>query len=315
MGLEELGLTAEEAAVYRALVAVPSAQGSDVADAARLPRERTDGALSSLLDRGMVTLGGEGDGRFAAAHPAVALGGELVAHRERLEHAELTVAQLVETYRAASVDRVQRELLEVVEGTEAIRRCYLQIQLSAREGLDILSAGEPRAVTPDDSEEVTVMSRDVRVRAVVDQGFLKLPGAAGHLNRSLADGVHVRTVAEVPCKLIVADGEVAMLPLSGRGVEVDPAVVLRGGLAHVARELFEQVWERAHPYQDPDPAIDPSDVHILRLLLAGLTDTAVAGQLDMSVRTLQRRLKVLMAQAGATTRMQLGWHARHHDWV
>ncbi|MGW6391449.1 helix-turn-helix domain-containing protein [Streptomyces sp. NPDC055103] len=107
VGPEELGLTADEAAVYHALVGAPSALGPAVADATRLPRERTDAALGSLPDRGLVVLGGEGNGRFAAVHPAVALGGELVAHRERLQHAELTVAQLVETYRATSVDRIR----------------------------------------------------------------------------------------------------------------------------------------------------------------------------------------------------------------
>ncbi|WP_338693796.1 helix-turn-helix domain-containing protein [Streptomyces sp. Q6] len=312
MGLEDLGLTADEDTVYRALVGVPAASGAEIAALSRLTPRRADPALRVLLDRGLVTAHGE---RYTVAHPAVALGAHLAAHRERLHRAELTVARLVEVYRTAAVDRVQRELVEIVEGTEAIGTCYRQLQLSARHSLDILSAGEPQAVTPDDSEEVTAMSRSVRVRAVVDQGFLTEPGAAAHLHQSLADGVEVRAVAEVPCKLIVADGEAALLPLNGRGASVDPAMVLRGGLARLAVDLFTQVWERARPYRAPDSGIDVLDLHILRLLLAGLTDSAVAGQLDLSVRTVQRRLQTLMARAGVTTRMQLGWHARHHGWV
>lgn len=32
-------------------------------------------------------------------------------------------------------------------------------------------------------------------------------------------------------------------------------------------------------------------------------------------RTVQRRIQGLMVQAGATTRIQLGWYARHHGWT
>ncbi|MCX4830152.1 hypothetical protein OG746_15580 [Streptomyces sp. NBC_01016] len=317
MGLEELGLTADEEAVYQALIALPTAPYERIVAAAGLPDARVRAALDPLVERGLVVRAGDG-ARYAAAPPAVALGAELALQRERLQRAELAVARLAETYRTATADRAQRELVEIVEGAEAIRTRYLQLQLSARDTIDILSAGEPAAVTPADSEEVTAIGRNVRVRAVIDQGFLKEPDAAQHVAQSLADGVQVRTVAEVPYKLILCDGAVAMLPLHGRGAPVDPAVVLRGGLAHVARELFEQVWQRGRPYQEPDvggDALDPLDAHILRLLLAGFTDTAVAGQLGMSVRTLQRRLQALMVRAEATTRLQLGWYAHQHNWV
>ncbi|GHF98174.1 helix-turn-helix domain-containing protein [Streptomyces hydrogenans] len=285
----------------------------EIAEAAGVPRRRAEEALRALVERGLATLAD--DGRYAAAPPSMALGGELAARRERLRHAELAVARLAETYRTAAGERGRGDLVEIVEGTEAIATRYRQLQLSARRSLDILSAGQPEAVTPEDSEEVTVLARDVRVRAVIDQGFLTEPGAAEHVVRSLADGVEVRTVDEVPCKMILCDDEVAMLPLHGRGAAVDPAMVLRGGPALLARDLFAQVWERARPYQRPHDGIDPVDAHILRLLLAGLTDTAIAGQLKLSVRTVQRRLQALTQRAGATTRFQLGWYARQYDWV
>lgn len=315
MSLEDLGLTADEDAVYRALIGLPTAPYELVAEVVALPGERTEAALRALMIRGVVVRPAGGQG-YAAVPPAVALGAELATRREQVQRAELTVARLAETYRMVTADRAQRELVEIVEGTEAIRTRHRQLQLSARHSIDIFSAGEPRAVTPADSEEVTAISRNVRVRAVIDQGFLREPGAAENVAQSLAAGVHVRTVTEVPYKLILCDGSVAMLPLHGRDADVDPAVVLRGGLAHVARELFEAVWERGRPYQEePHPGVDPLDAHILRLLLAGLTDTAVAGQLQMSARTVQRRLQVLMIRAEATTRLQLGWYASHHGWV
>jgi DNA-binding NarL/FixJ family response regulator len=63
--------------------------------------------------------------------------------------------------------------------------------------------------------------------------------------------------------------------------------------------------------------IGPSDEDriLLSLFLAGLTDLAIADQLGLSVRTVQRRLRRLMDLAGVSTRMQLGWHASRSGWL
>ena len=61
--------------------------------------------------------------------------------------------------------------------------------------------------------------------------------------------------------------------------------------------------------------IDEMDAQILALLLAGMTDQALAGQLGLSLRTVQRRIRVLMDKAGVDTRIQLGWHAGREGWA
>ncbi len=279
-----------------------------------MPVTDVTAALEALAARGLASRQAA-TGHWAAAPPAVALGAELAAHRERLQRAELAVAELVETYRTGSMGRAQRDLVEIVEGPEAVQQRYIQLQLAARSTVDAFATGEARAVGPKNTREATVLERSVRARVVIDQGFLGEPRAIDNVDQSLADGVRIRTVEEIPLKLIISDGEVAMLPLHGRGSEVDPSLVLRGGLANVAQALFDAVWARARPYGQAHHGIDLLDTHILRLLLAGLTDVAVAGQLDLSTRTVQRRVQALMVRAGATTRIQLGWYARHHGWA
>ena len=51
------------------------------------------------------------------------------------------------------------------------------------------------------------------------------------------------------------------------------------------------------------------------MLIAGLSDQAVAAQLDLSLRSLQRRLRHLIDVAGVRSRMQLGWYASQQGWV
>ncbi|MFN8167867.1 MAG: hypothetical protein U0S36_03690 [Candidatus Nanopelagicales bacterium] len=46
-----------------------------------------------------------------------------------------------------------------------------------------------------------------------------------------------------------------------------------------------------------------------------MTDQALAGQLGLSLRTVQRRIRVLMDKAGVDTRIQLGWYAGRANWA
>lgn len=315
MALEELGLAADEERVYRALIERASATPDEVAEALAMPVPDVATALGTLIARDLVSRLPPRPGHFVAAPPAVGLGAQLAARREGLQRAELAVAELVETYRTGSMGRAQRDLVEVVEGHEAVRQRYVQLQLAARRSIDTFVTGAVQVVGPANTEEPTVMARGLVARGVIDQGFLAEPHAADNVDESLARGMRIRTVECIPFKLLVCDGEAAMLPLHGHGDGVDPSLVLRGGLVNVAQALFEAVWERARPYGAPHHAIDALDTRILRLLLAGLTDHAVAAQGGVSPRTVQRRIHGLMTKAGVTTRIQLGWHARHHGWV
>ena len=66
--------------------------------------------------------------------------------------------------------------------------------------------------------------------------------------------------------------------------------------------------------QQPDGP-DATDLEVLSLLLAGLTDASVAKQLGLGLRTVQRRVRRLMELTGVTTRLQLGRHACERGWV
>ncbi|MGW6415925.1 helix-turn-helix transcriptional regulator [Streptomyces sp. NPDC055055] len=270
--------------------------------------------LESLEARGLVTRTPDGT-RFVATSPTETLGAELVERRERLHRAELALAGLIEAYRVGSMGRGQRELMEIVEGTEAVRRRYVHMQLTARSSIDFFSTGGHRAVGPESTQEARALQRGVRLRGVVDEEFLSQPSGSDNLDAALVEGTCVRTVRAIPLKLIICDGEVAMMPLHGQGTEVNPSLVLRGGPVNVARALFEAVWERARPYTERTWEIEAVDARLMRLLLAGLTDTTAAAQLGLSTRTVQRRIQALMVRAGVSTRLQLGWHARDHRWV
>ncbi|MEU9361638.1 helix-turn-helix transcriptional regulator [Streptomyces sp. NPDC048301] len=147
-------------------------------------------------------------------------------------------------------------------------------------------------------------------RVVVDRAFLSEPAALRALDERLAAGHEVRVVDQPLIKLVVADGETALVQLEpGRSLE------LRAPLALLAVELFESVWRRSRPYLREDGDLSPMDRRILQLMLSGLTDAATANQLGTSPRTVQRRVRALMDLTSVTSRVQLGWYAMRNNWV
>ncbi|MCM8549380.1 TrmB family transcriptional regulator [Streptomyces sp. STCH 565 A] len=324
--LGALGLEDTHEAAYRALVSVGAADVPDLARRLARGERDTEGVLRRLEQHGLAARSSARPGRWVAAPPGVALGALLTRQRHELEKAELAAALLAEEYRAAASEPAVHDLVEVVTGGAAVaqRLLQLQLQLGAHDEVCALVTGDPVVVTgvENDAEE-RAADRSVRHRVVVERSVLDQPSGVTGLAAALGRDEQVRVVDRVPAKLVVADRSLALVPLTPHSSEPAALVVHAGGLLELLSGLFESVWRDAlplrlgasgvtgHGAQEPDG----TDLEILSLLLAGLTDASVAKQLDLGLRTVQRRVKHLMELTGVTTRLQLGWHAYERDWV
>ncbi|CAL9564205.1 hypothetical protein SUDANB58_04704 [Streptomyces sp. enrichment culture] len=319
-----LGLDETHEAAYRTLVAVGAADVPDLARRLALGEQATEHALRRLERQGLAARSSARPGRWVAAPPGVALGALLTRQRHELEKAELAAALLAEEYRAAAAEPAAHDLVEVVTGAAAVAQRFLQLRLGAGEEVCALVTGNPIAVfgAENDAEEQAA-GRGVRYRVVVERAVLDLPEGVTGLTAALGRDEQVRVADRVPTKLVVADRSLALVPLTARSAEPAALVVHASGLLELLRGLFESVWRDALPLRlgpsgvterEPDGP-DPTDLEILSLLLAGLTDASVAKQLDLGLRTVQRRVKRLMELTGVTTRLQLGWHAYERGWV
>ncbi|MDQ0384619.1 sugar-specific transcriptional regulator TrmB [Streptomyces sp. DSM 42143] len=319
-----LGLEDTQESAYRALVAVGAADVPDLARRLALGEQDTERALRRLEQIGLAAQSSARPGRWVAAPPGVALGALLTQQRHELERAELAAALLAEEYRAAAAEPAVHDLVEVVTGAAAVAQRFVQLQLGATEEVCALVTGNPVAVTgmENDAEEQAT-GRGVRYRVVVERSVLDLPTGITELTAALGRDEQVRVVDRVPTKLVVADRSLALVPLTAHSSEPAALVVHASGLLELLSGLFEAVWRGALPLRlgasgvtehGPDGP-DGTDLEILSLLLAGLTDASVAKQLDLGLRTVQRRVKRLMELTGVTTRLQLGWHAYEREWV
>ena len=325
--LHALGLEPAEETVYRALLGRPSEATTHLAESLELSEPDVAKALARLDQMGLVNR--QSDGGYRAAPPAVALGALISERRDELRMAEHALATLAEEHRAGLAGRSIGSVIEIVAGVDAIRHRFLQVQQAARVQLRTFITTPFVAVPPGENPaESAAVDRGVRFRAVMERTVLEQPGIIDETVDSLVRGVEVRVADELPMKLVIADSDLALVPAAA-GPDDEPGAVLlhRSGLLTAMEALFEAIWDRAHPLELSTVAgqarLTELDQHgltdldrtIIALLVAGLSDQAVATQLNLSMRTLQRRLRHLMDVAGVRTRMQLGWHAAEHGWV
>ncbi|MFF8939126.1 LuxR C-terminal-related transcriptional regulator [Streptomyces paradoxus] len=131
-----------------------------------------------------------------------------------------------------------------------------------------------------------------------------------HVEQVSEAGALIRTADELPDKMIIFDGELAVLP-DRTAVDGNGALLVREPsiLAYLIR-TFETIWSSAIPfaaeatgYQDASTDLQRT---IIRLLAAGAKDEVVARRVGLSVRTCRRHIAEIMEMLGADSRFQAG---------
>lgn len=300
--LEALGIGRDQEAIYRALVAAGPASEADLRRQGIVSEARLDPVLADLLDAGLVAREG---GRFRASPPELALRALVVRRRGELGRAENALAELTELFRVSSAGSM-RDLLEVLTGADAVRQRFIQLQHTATSSVRAFVRADPLVSAEDNPAEDEAVDRGVVYQVILERGALEGPGAIARIEESVAAGEEVRRVESLPLRMLIVDDEVALVPLAASG-EPGAVVVRQSGLLDALVALFEQYWMRATPIIGDRPAGEAElDGRIMSLLLQGYGDRSIASQLDVSPRTVQRRIRAMMDTEGVNTRIQLG---------
>jgi DNA-binding CsgD family transcriptional regulator len=277
-------------------------------------------ALDGLQERRLISRTTDVPARYVASSPGVI--------EAMLSERLLEVRTALEGLDRLSAKRRARQLatdvagtVEIVRGPEALRHHALHLVRTAR--IEVLDMVKPPVIAVQTSERV-LPPETTRNRAIFETEALEAPGALDAIRDGLRGNDEIRVRAEVPLKMLAADRSVALVALAQLdttpvGLLIYQSAVLDGLLA-----LFEFVWgssvrlDIANGRTVPagaDSVLSPEDRQLLSLLLAGLTDEAIAAHFKVSVRTVQRKVHALMEVANVRTRMQLAWEAARQDWL
>ncbi|MEU3054756.1 helix-turn-helix transcriptional regulator [Streptomyces griseus] len=331
--LEIAGLSPDEESVYGLLVASGRASASDLAERAGLTADRTGEVLRALTAKGLASPTDGTPHLYMAAAPDAALLPRIRHSADALDIARREAARLMDSYRETMRRRDAGQLLEVITGAEALRHCLRQLQKGAQdEMLWFCKAQYVAMPSGSNRDEFDALARGVRYRVLYEKAFFDDEDAVSNVMAGVQAGEVARAVPQLPLRLAIVDRAVAVFPLVSGGPHGSPeepttALVRDSNLLAALIALFERYWEDAVPLDIDDtgrPAdggphspdvLSPTDRRLLSLLVAGVSDKTIASQMQLSRRTVQRRIQSLMERSDAATRMQLAWHAARHGWL
>jgi hypothetical protein len=309
------------------MIEVPSGSADDLVDLLGCGPAQAEAVLTALEAKGLVARSTGNGHRFVASPPQVALGALVIERQEDLRRAQHELGALTDAYRGAAAARSVSDVVDVVLGAHAVAQRFAQMQRAARHEILLLAKAQYLVVQPEDNDDETLaLSRGVAYRVALERGNLERPGFFEEVTDSLRNGVRVRVAPTIPVRLLIVDDELALVPLPAASDQTPGGGALLihpSGLLDALRAVFALVWEGASELVLNGETLDevggdrlePIDAQVLSLLLAGFTDQAIGGQLGLSLRTVQRRVRLLMDRAQVETRLQLGYQARRRGWL
>ncbi|MEX3100592.1 MULTISPECIES: helix-turn-helix transcriptional regulator [unclassified Streptomyces] len=220
-------------------------------------------------------------------------------HRHRHSHSHSATEQPPGFVLLDSLDRIDDAIRQaMLASSEEI----LTVQPGGKRPVSSLALALPK--------EQEMLSRGGRMRTLYQHTSRHDPAVLAHYE-FLAGDVEVRTLDEVPDRLIVLDRAVAFIPANP---ERTAAVEIRHRptVAHLAT-TFDRLWRLATPMypeaaqQLSSDGVTPRQRAIAALLIEGHTDAVIADRLGLNIRTAREHIAKLAAALGSDSRAQLGY--------
>lgn len=304
VSLASAGVLPFDESVYRAVITRHAADVSELALDLGASPSAVAAALSRLYDHGLVgRMAGDGS-RYAATEPQTAVDSLIRARSLELERARSAAVELASLFAAAQASVADQ--VELISGREALGRWFVRLQQQARDEVMTLDR-PPYALATSNPVEETAMGNGVRYRAIYAPEALEWPGVLDDIQGLIGHGEQARVLPGIRVKIAIADRRLALMPLSLDFTDVVAAVIRPSTLLDALVDYWDLCWRAAVPLEaPPDDPLAPEDRDLLRLLVAGLKDEAIARQLGWSIRTMRRRISRLHDLLGAANRFQAG---------
>jgi sugar-specific transcriptional regulator TrmB len=253
--LVSLGLRANEARAYLALVRHGPVTAAEVADAAGISRPKVYESLKSLERIGFCLPYSSGVSRYQAVPPALAISellrrreqGRLEAEKRAQETASRVLAALPSD--AEANDSGADGYMTAVVGRDDMLELYRGIASRAEHSLDIV-LGSPQIEPPETGMQthLALLERGGRIRMIYDSN---LPDVLEAYEALLANGAQIRKLRSAPLRLALRDsggeGAVALLARSGDEYHAASVRLIHSELVAPFQMLFNRQWRQASP--------------------------------------------------------------------
>lgn len=309
--------------LYRAVLRHPGRPIDDLSAMLGWPPQETLDHLRTLVRTRLVRDGGP-DG-IVGAPPDAAIEGLLAReeHRIGLLHHQVATARSViplfsEEHRAGELYRYTPVPLDVVAGDEAGAVIEDLTRTTTGDIVVLQPSVQPGLGERPRLRELTLKQlADGRVlRTVYPLSVLDDPHSLGYVRFWAEAGEEARFDRSVTAQVLVFGEEAAIVPAEWATSSGSDLVVRTPGLVAALGAFADCVWQHAvpAPLQAGVPEHDERR-RLLRMLAAGAKDETLARHLDLSLRTVRRRVADLLLELEVTTRFQAGMEAVRRGWL
>ncbi|MEW2132082.1 LuxR C-terminal-related transcriptional regulator [Streptomyces sp. NPDC005435] len=283
-------------------------------------RSTPDECPRCLLDLGLVQR--LPDGALAPIPPRLAADTQMDQMERAIEEKQNTlsamraaIAQAQEIY-LNSYGKGDSHLIRVVQGANAISATLSAAVHACQE--ELLTAqpggGRPRELLDKAlASDLEAIGRGVSQRTIYQHTIRSHQPTLTYVERIAGAGGEVRTLDELFDRLIVCDRKIAFIPdPSSERSEIALAVEHPGVVRYLVG-VFEHAWQRATPVRNfPSTRLPPlltDEVRrtILRHMVNGHTDEAIASRLGMSTRSVANHMRWAAELFGSRSRAQLAY--------
>jgi len=158
-------------------------------------------------------------------------------------------------------------------------------------------------MVPTMTEDEKRMIAQSGIRGVFPRSLLGDDDDRAFLEELRRLGMRIRIADSVPSWVYADRGVLCALPLDwGEHPPSSIAIVTHPAITAIVSLYVESIWDRAVEFPLGDDGWEP----VLQLLERGLSDAAIAQTLDISPRTVHRRIAEAMEQFDARSRFELG---------
>ncbi len=276
-----------------------------------LPHEQLPELLTRLDAAGLITLDGERIEALSPDHAMAATTERIVTSELNQLHAlalsAATLSALTRDWEVGGSPDDTAPWAEFVHGHEAQWKAWPRYAVThpPRDPVNLYpNLSIIRSImVPTMTEEEKRMIAHSAIRGVFPRSLLAVEDDREFLDELRRLGMRIRIADHLPSWVYADSGVLCALPLSW--AEHPPssiAIVTHPSITEIVSLYVESVWDRAIDYPLSDDGWEP----VLTLLARGLSDAAIAQSLDISPRTVHRRISEAMEQLGARSRFELG---------
>jgi len=220
--------------------------------------------------------------------------------------------------RAGDGGSAARRDVSILDSAEEVDAAYFRMARRAESLCVRLFARSPRMDEQVSSQPDSIVialsataNSGLQRRVVFEQSILEVKGAFTALEAMRADGIDVRLTPHLAFSVLAVDRTAALIDITHLDTGGGSLQVQQRQLANALMDMCLGLFALATPLPRTPRALSVArlterDGQIMVLLAAGASDLTMARQLDISQRTVERRVRAIMVDLGATTRFQAG---------